>query len=263
MQTLDAMTGGGRVMLGLGSTRPRFAKGLHGRPWGKPVARMRDYMAIVRAAFESGSLAHQGREISIPYAGEGSFGSPALTLLLEPTPDIPISVAASGTQMISLAAEIADGWLPRSFPPGMLEHALPLLEAGFERAGGGKSIHDFEIWAHADDDVAAAMQPIKENVAQWAGPQRRLMEWCGWAQAYDRIEELKAAGRWAEAVAAVPEDCVDQAWLVGPLSRVRRKGEPWLESGATGLILRYGPQVGVDHPPENLDFYRTVTDVAR
>ena len=254
-------------MLGLGSTRPRFAEGLHGRPWGNPVARMRDYVAIVRSAFQSGSLEHQGREISIPYTGDGSFGSPALTLLLEPTPDIPVYMAASGARMISLAGEIADGWLPRSFAAEMLEHALPLLEAGFQRAGGGKSIDGFEIWAHVDaivdDDVAAAMQPIKEYVAQWAGSQRQQMEWCGWGEACDRIEELTVAGRWAEAVAAVPEDYVDQAWLVGPLSRVRQRLVPWLESGATGLIVRYGRQVGVDDPPENLDFFRAVADVAR
>ena len=119
---------------------------------------------------------------------------------------------------------------------------------GFRRAGPGKSIENFEIWAHVDamvdDDVRRAMQPFKEYVATWAGSQRQQMIWCGQGDVCDKIEELTAAGRRDEAVAAVPDDYIDHAWLVGPLSRIKQRLKPWLESGATGLIVRYGPQVG-------------------
>jgi hypothetical protein len=58
-------------------------------------------------------------------------------------------------------------------------------------------------------------------------------------------------------------DYIDHAWLVGPLSRIKRRLRPWLESGATGLIVRYGPQVGADQPAENLDFFRAIAEAAR
>ena len=134
MQTLNAMTGGGRVLLGLGSTRRYVAEGLHGRPWGNPVTRMRDFVQIVRNGFEGRSLAHRGTELSIPYPAEANPVEP-VKLLLDPTPDIPVYVAAGGQQMITLAGEIADGWLPRHFAPGLLRHAAPFLEEGFRRAG--------------------------------------------------------------------------------------------------------------------------------
>ena len=266
MQTLNALTGGGRVMLGLGSTRRYVAEGLHGRPWGNPVARMRDFVQIVRNGFEGRSLAHRGTELSVPFPADADPVEP-VRLLLDPTPDIPVYVAASGPQMITLAAEIADGWLPRHFAPGMLEHAMPLLDDGFRRAGGGKSLRSFEIWAHVDamvdSDVRRAMQPFKEYVATWAGSQRQQMIWCGQGEVCDKIEELMTAGRHDEAVAAVPEDYIDHAWLVGPLSRIRRRLGPWLESGATGLIVRYGPGGGGEPPVENLDFFRVVAEAAR
>jgi alkanesulfonate monooxygenase SsuD/methylene tetrahydromethanopterin reductase-like flavin-dependent oxidoreductase (luciferase family) len=266
MQTLNAMTGGGRVMLGLGSTRQWVAEGLHGRPWGNPVARMRDFVQIVRNGFEGRSLAHRGTELSVPYPAGANPVEP-VRLLLDPTPDIPVYVAAGGKQMITLAGEIADGWLPRHFAPGMLAHAMPSLEEGFRRAGSGKSIENFGIWAHVDamvdDDVRRAMQPFKEYVATWAGSQRQQMIWCGQGDVCDKIEELTAAGRRDEAVAAVPDDYIDHAWLVGPLSRIKQRLKPWLESGATGLIVRYGPQVGGHGPAENLDFFRVVAETAR
>lgn len=265
-QTLDALTGGGRVMVGLGSTRPYVAEGLHGRPWGDPVARMRDFVTILRHGFAGTSLAHRGRELSVPYGG-GEAAHPAMHLLLEPTPDIPVYLAASGPRMVALAAEVGDGWLPRNFMPGMLEKARPLLDEGFRRAPGDKSLHGFEVWAHVDamvhDDVRVAMRPFKEHVAHWAGSQRPQMVWCGWGDLCDRIEELKAAGRFQEAVEAVPDDYVDAAFVVGPLSRVRRRIRPWLESEATGLILRYGPQMAMDDPREDLEFFRVVADAAR
>jgi alkanesulfonate monooxygenase SsuD/methylene tetrahydromethanopterin reductase-like flavin-dependent oxidoreductase (luciferase family) len=95
MQTLNAMTGGGRVMLGLGSTRRYVTEGLHGRPWGNPVARMRDFVQIVRNGFAGRSLAHSGRELSIPYPARQDAAEP-VKLLLDPTPDIPVYVAAGG-----------------------------------------------------------------------------------------------------------------------------------------------------------------------
>jgi alkanesulfonate monooxygenase SsuD/methylene tetrahydromethanopterin reductase-like flavin-dependent oxidoreductase (luciferase family) len=179
------------------------------------------------------------------------------------------SPAATIMAMQTLNAITGGGrvWLPRHFAPGMLAHALPLLEEGFRRAGSGKSLRGFEIWAHVDaivdDDVRQAMQPFKEYVAAWAGSQRQQMIWCGQGDVCDKIEELKAAGRWDEAVAAVPDDYIDHAWLVGPLSRIKRRLRPWLESGATGLIVRYGPQVGADQPAENLDFFRVIAEAAR
>jgi alkanesulfonate monooxygenase SsuD/methylene tetrahydromethanopterin reductase-like flavin-dependent oxidoreductase (luciferase family) len=266
MQTLNAMTGGGRVLLGLGSTRRYVAEGLHGRPWGNPVARMRDFVQIVRHGFEGRSLAHRGTELSIPYPAEANPVEP-VKLLLDPTPDIPVYVAAGGQQMITLAGEIADGWLPRHFAPGLLRHAAPFLEEGFRRAGSGKSLQTFEIWAHVDAmvdaDVRQAMKPFKEYVATWAGSQRQQMIWCGQGDVCEKIEELTGVGRWDEAVAAVPDDYIDHAWLVGPLSRIKRRLKPWLESGATGPIVRYGPQVGGDSPVENPDFFRVVAEAAR
>src|SRR5918999_4203984 len=74
-QTVDALAGGGRVIAGLGVSGPQIVEGWYGQPWGKPYWRLRDYVQIMRKIFErEGPVVHEGREISLPYKGDGSAG---------------------------------------------------------------------------------------------------------------------------------------------------------------------------------------------
>jgi hypothetical protein len=64
-------------------------------------------------------------------------------------------------------------------------------------------------------------------------------------------------------VAAVPDDYIDQAWLVGPLPRIRRRFADWLDSGATGLIVRYGgAHKRRQSEPEDPAFFRAIAEAA-
>ena len=47
-QTIDALAGQGRMMIGLGVSGPQIVEGWYGQPWGKPATRIRDYVAIMR-----------------------------------------------------------------------------------------------------------------------------------------------------------------------------------------------------------------------
>src|SRR6187455_3418536 len=70
--TVDAMAGGGRFIAGIGVSGPQIVEGWYGQPWGKPYWRIRDYVTIMRKVFERKEpVAHEGREISLPYTGPG------------------------------------------------------------------------------------------------------------------------------------------------------------------------------------------------
>src|ERR1700738_3134948 len=47
-QTIDSMAGGGRMLLGIGTSGPQIVEGWLGRPWGRPNYRLRDTVAILR-----------------------------------------------------------------------------------------------------------------------------------------------------------------------------------------------------------------------
>ncbi len=118
--SIDALAGGGRVILGLGLSGPQIVEGWYGQPWGNPNVRLRDYVEILRQALDREEpVAHEGREISLPYRGPGALGQgKALKSILHPVSRIPIWIAAGGQRNVELAAEVADGWLPMGLGPG-------------------------------------------------------------------------------------------------------------------------------------------------
>jgi len=186
--------------------------------------------------------------------------------------------------MITVAAEIGDGWMPPGFAPGLMPSFVPLLDEGFARAGGKKSLKDFKIWAHVDvlvdDDVRAAMRPFKEYTVTWSYMQRPMIEARGYKEMADRLAELIAAdganaearvqqgknileGKlWEEALSAVPDEFIDEGWLVGPVERIRGRVAPWLDCGLTGLVVRYGPQLTHERLVENLDVFTAIAEAA-
>jgi F420-dependent oxidoreductase-like protein len=250
--TVDALAGGGRFIAGLGVSGPQIVEGWYGQPWGRPYYRLKDYVAIMRKIFRRDQpVTHDGREIGLPYTGEGASGvGKPLKSILHMNPDIPIYLATGSESTVKLTAEIADGWLPMGFVPGCMEEYGPWLQEGFRRAGNGKSLKDFAIQAsiHVEvaDDVKAALARLKPEVALYVGGMghkdknfhKDQMIRRGFADAADRIQELYLAHRKEEAIAAVPDEWVDMKSLVGSPDRIRQRFRAWEDSGATSLTVR-------------------------
>jgi F420-dependent oxidoreductase-like protein len=249
--SLDAMAGGGRAICGIGVSGPQIVEGWYGQPWGKPYWRLRDYIQIMRKIFKrEGPVTHEGREISLPYTGEGAIGlGKPLHSILHMNPDIPIWLGCGSEATTKLVAELCDGWLPHGWSPGAMSYFGPWLEEGFRRAGNGKSLKDFEIQAgvtvHRTDDVRAAFRKMKPNIALYVGGMgaremnfhNRIMVRRGYGDAAATIQELYLAGRKAEAIEAVPDEYCNEQGLIGNEARIREKFKSWADSGVTGLSI--------------------------
>ncbi len=252
MATVDALAGGGRVIVGLGLSGPQVVEGWYGQPWVRPASRMRDTVAICRKVWRrDGPMTHEGAAISVPYAGaDATEMSKPLRSILH-TADLPIWIAAGGPKMVELTAEIANGWIPMGFRPEMMnDEVRPLIERGLAKRTDGVVWETFErapsVSVHITDDVRATFDAAKPRIAMYVGGMghpklnfhNQSMARVGFPEAAARIQELFLAGRRDEAVAAVPDDFIDSGGLYGSVARIRERFEPWAACDITSLVVR-------------------------
>jgi F420-dependent oxidoreductase-like protein len=228
--TLDLMSGG-RFLLGLGTSGPQVVEGWHGQEWGKPLARTREYVEIVRAALRREQLVYEGEHYRL--------GKPPLKLMLRPLrAEIPIYLAAISPKAVAQTAEIADGWLPIFFVP---EKARELFPAPFDR---GLEIAP-SVPVALGDDVQAARDSLKGYYAFYIGSMgsrstnfyNQLFARYGYEREAAEIQALALAGRQRDATALVPDRFVDEAALVGPKERIAERLVAFREAGATTLLI--------------------------
>jgi F420-dependent oxidoreductase-like protein len=249
--TIDQLSGG-RMLLGLGLSGPQVVEGWHGVSYGKPLLKTREYVAIVRKILaRKEPLTFEGEYYRVPYAGEDATGlGKPLKSILHGRADLPIYLAAIGPKNVELAAEIADGWLPIFFSPAHYQEAYAgAIEAGFAKAGAGKSVANFDIAPSVPvalgDDVDACRNSIKPFLALYVGGMGAkgknfyydLACRYGFVEAADRVQELYLQGRKNEAAAAIPDELVDAVALCGPKRRIQEKLEAWRDSPVTTLNI--------------------------
>jgi F420-dependent oxidoreductase-like protein len=254
--TLDALSEG-RFRLGLGVSGPQVVEGWHGVAFGKPLTKTREYVDIVRRAIaREEPLTYDGEYYQLPYRGEDATGQgKPLKSILHPVRNrIPIYLAAIGPKNIALTGEIADGWLPIFYSPEREDALLHRLDEGLERAGRERSEVDIAVTVQvaAGDDLEACRDQVRPFLALYMGGMGSretnfyadLARRFGFEEAADRVQDLYLDGKKEEAAAAVPDELVDQASLVGPIDRIVDRLDAWRESAVTTLILAtYQPEV--------------------
>src|SRR6184192_769956 len=81
--TIDHLSGG-RLILGLGVSGPQVVEGWYGQPFPHPLARTREFVALVRTMLRrEGPVTFDGRHYQLPYRGGSGLGKP-LKLIGQP-----------------------------------------------------------------------------------------------------------------------------------------------------------------------------------
>ena len=246
--TLDALSDG-RFRLGLGVSGPQVAEGWHGQPFGKPLAKTREYVEIVRAILKREKpLEHRGEYYQIPYAGPGATGlGKPLKSILHGRAALPIYLAAVGPNNVALAAEIADGWIPVFYSARRAALFREWLDAGFKVSG--RAARTFDVMPMVSvvvgPDAAACRAVVKPRIALYVGGMgargrnfyNDIARRYGYEDAAKTIQDLYLAGKKAEAEAAVPDALVDEVALCGPKERIRERLAEWTGAGVTTLMV--------------------------
>lgn len=243
--SLDRVSNG-RFLLGLGASGPQVVEGLHGAPFAKPMSRMREYVRIVRQATAGERVQIDGEHFVLPRpGGEGK----ALRLSMPPK-RIPIYLATLGVKSLEMTGEIADGWLGTSFIPEHADAHLAHIAKGAERAG--RSLSDIEIEVNSvlsvSEDVEGLLDRARQGMAFTLGAMGSAKTnfyndaFCrsGWEEVAKEVQGLWVAGNKKAAIAAVPDEMLLQAYLIGTEGRVRERIRAFREAGVD--VFRLAPQ---------------------
>ena len=249
--TLDHLSGG-RVVLGLGVSGPQVVEGWYGQPFGKPLARTREYVDIVSQVLRRDApVANDGPHYPLPYTGPNSLGlgKPLKPIVHPLRADVPIFLGTEGPKNIALTAEIADGWLPIYYSPKVAGMYNEWLSEGFARSGDAAKRDRFEIATNCSvvvtDDVDGVLDAMKPTLGFYIGGMgardmnfhKQVFGRMGYEKEADEIQDLFFAGERDKAIAAVPAQMAADISLVGSAEKIRNDLAMWEDAGVTMLVI--------------------------
>jgi F420-dependent oxidoreductase-like protein len=247
--TLQALSNN-RFLLGIGASGPQVVEGWHGVPFGKPMARTREYIEILRKILKrEAPLQHDGELYQIPYTGPGATGlGKPLKSILHGDPDMPIYAASITPIGLKVAGEVADGVLPIFMSPEKAGLVTKPLREGIARGRPGRTLADFDVAPfvriNMGPDLQACRDALKPELALYIGGMgartknfyNDFAKHMGYEAAAAKIQDAFLGGRRAEAIEAVPDALVDETSLVGSPERIKDRLGAWKEAGGRNEV---------------------------
>jgi F420-dependent oxidoreductase-like protein len=274
--TLDHVSNG-RFVLGLGASGPQVVEGLHGQPYGRPLERLQETVAVVRMALAGERIEFHGNQIQLPLSPERGTGlGKALRIGQPARQNIPIHLATLGPKALQFAGAAADGWVGTCFVPETSSYYLEQLRAGAAAAGRPATMFtdgSFEIDAGGPvaftDDVERPMRGRKKALAfQLSAMGAPTMNFyhdaysrIGYAEAAARVRALWLDGQRDAAVDAVPDELALRTSFIGTDEMVRGRIRAYRDAGVTDLRLQpmgSTPSAKLDTLAHMLDLVREV-----
>jgi len=222
-----------RFILGLGSSHKVQVEPEHGLPYNKPIQRVRESVAIIRALLRDGTVSYAGETITIE----------RFDLWFKPSrPEIPIYLSGLFPNMLQVCGELAQGLLLTRSTLDTGHHVAAHIAIGARRAG--RRPEDIEITSLLPCSVApdrqAALDTMRPGVALYAGffPRyNRLMAESGFAEAAATIRDAWSNGDYEAATRAVPDAMIDATGVAGTPETVRERLDAYRQSGIALPII--------------------------
>jgi len=221
----------GRFVLGLGSSSHAIVEDWHGLPFEKPLARVRETVAIVRAALAGRKTDFEGETVR----------SRGLRLGFVPERPVPIYLAALRERMLELAGEIGDGLIVNLFPVTAMPRILAAWRRGAARAGrdasAGEVVCRFQV--AVTDDVPAARNLIRFAFTGYVAQPvyNAYFRWCGFEAEAVAVAEAFARGDRAASAAAMTDALIDRIAILGSASRCREQIAEFVAAGVTTPVI--------------------------
>lgn len=228
-----------RFILGLGTSSHAIIEQWNGLPFEKPLARMRETVAVLRQALAGEKTDFDGRTLH----------SHGFRLGALPGKPLKIYLAALREKMLELAGEVGEGLIINFMPVDAMPRILGAYRAGAQRAG--RDGRDDEVVARfqigVTDDVPAARKLVRAAFGGYVATPvyNKFFEWVGFGDVAKGVQEAFAARDRAATAAAMSDDFIDRVTILGSAEECREKLAAFVEAGVTTPVLAplaTGPQ---------------------
>ena len=223
----------GRFCLGLGASSPAIVENWNGARLERPLERVREVAAFLRAAFAGEKAASEAL---------GVRGFRLSRRFAEPPP---IFIAALRERMLALAGSVGDGVIINWLSPADVPKVVTVAREAAKAAG------------RDPDSLEVACRIFvlywgNEQIARY-GARRALAaylttpvysafhRWLGRGEALRPMLEAWRAGDRAAAVQLVPDELVEQLFVIGSKRECLDKIEAYCRAGVTLPILNFTP----------------------
>lgn len=233
----------GRFTLGLGTQIKAQVERRYGAPFERPLARMRELIAALRAIFATW-------ETGAPLDFRGEFTSHTMMPpMFNPGPlpfGLPsIALGGLGPQMVRLAAEVADGLLVMPFNTAshFRQRTLPAVHEGLAR--GGRQRSDLCVTGEVivccgrnEQELATATEAGRWLLSFYASTPayRPVLEVEGWGDLQPELRTLSTTGRWDEMPGLIDDTVLQTLAAVGSPAEVAAD----IETRFADLVDRIG-----------------------
>ncbi|MEQ9638770.1 MAG: LLM class flavin-dependent oxidoreductase [Alphaproteobacteria bacterium] len=230
--TVDDLSGG-RFILGLGSSHKVQVAPEHGVHFEKPLTRVRETVAVVRALLRDGEVGFDGETVRIEH----------FDLWFTPhRRELPIYLSAVFPKMTALCGEIADGVILTRSTLDTAAKTRPLIAEGAGRAGrvADEVCLTSLLPTSVHERRADALDAMRPGLAFYAGffPRyNRLIAEHGFADEATAIATAWAANDRAAAIAAVSDAMIQATSIAGTPDECRTRLDAYRESGIDVPII--------------------------
>jgi probable F420-dependent oxidoreductase len=230
----------GRFTLGLGTQIRTQIEKRFGADFDRPVVRMTELVAALRAIFDSWSTGER-----LDFRGEyyrHTLMTPTFTPRDNPYGPPPIYVGALGPRLTKATAQHADGLLVMPFGNKKFLHEVTMAAVDEGLAAGGRTRADLAIVPEIIVSVGEDHTATRQLLAFYGSTPayRPVLDIHGWGDLQPELNALSKQGRWSEMGALIDDDVLHTIAACGTPAQVAAHIRDRVE-GISDRICIYQP----------------------
>ena len=231
----------GRVIAGIGASSPIVVGRWHGGDFEQPLATVREFIGLLRAALAGEKLNHDGPR----------FRSKGFRLDLPPV-EVPVWLGAINPRMLAVAGEIADAVFMTWCPPSEVAPKRAIVGSAAEEAGRERQdiATVLSFWAYAGPDPDQAMERMRRQVLAYSMVPTHQPAFVGTFENLPEVAEAWQKGDRAAALSLVPDEAVLAQCALGP-DMLAGRIDAYRAAGVDlPIVLLTGAHIGDDVGPQ-------------